>query len=395
MNYTTNKLCTLALAHWVPRQNQTDTPEAMTMSLYIHDINDATHPGRLSKNWSRLLRAGAKRFYFYANEEEIEVKADGSSICLLRRTCAARTYNVRSTNHWTRRLDHTQWANAFWNSVVCDVWTRPVLKAIQGAANMQRKINNLSTHLAAFTDELNPFLIAEATVKEAMALHPNDKAGKKTQSIVGNTHLSIVDAASMLCQSPIYLDSWKYTGLSDTTSNILQYQILGFLVDNPLQHLMSTRNRLIGKYGDEDSHDTSNIECVTDELQDSRPGLYKEVETVKRLGHLLPQELDNITLIYSETAHDILWNTIDYFAYTVIPTPGRDNPGFHPIHWLALLDIVDLPHQHDHCGKTEARESNMCTLYDVHFIALLTAISVRRDTRLKANSRLWYRNNPA
>ncbi|GKZ78718.1 hypothetical protein AnigIFM56816_002493 [Aspergillus niger] len=61
-------------------------------------------------------------------------------------------------------------------------WTRPVLKAIQGAAEMQRKIDNLATRLTAFTNELsnlNPFLIAEETVKEAMALHPNDKAGKK------------------------------------------------------------------------------------------------------------------------------------------------------------------------------------------------------------------------
>lgn len=96
----------------------------------------------------------------------------------------------------------------------------------------------------------------------------------------------------------------------------------------------------------------------------------------------------------SETVHDTLWNTVDYFTCTVIPTPCRDNPGFHPIHWLAVLDIVELPHQHNHCGKTEARESNMCTLYDVHFIVLLTAISLRRDTRLKVNSRFWYRNNP-
>ncbi|RAK90592.1 hypothetical protein BO79DRAFT_216161 [Aspergillus costaricaensis CBS 115574] len=52
-------------------------------------------------------------------------------------------------------------------------WTRPVLKTIQGAAEMQRKIDNLATRLAAFTDELrnlNPFLIAEETVKEAMII---------------------------------------------------------------------------------------------------------------------------------------------------------------------------------------------------------------------------------
>ncbi|GLA62651.1 hypothetical protein AtubIFM56815_007177 [Aspergillus tubingensis] len=54
--------------------------------------------------------------------------------------------------------------------------------AIQGAADMQRKIDKLATQLAAFTDELsnlNPFLIADATVNKAMALHPNNKAGKK------------------------------------------------------------------------------------------------------------------------------------------------------------------------------------------------------------------------
>ncbi|GKZ98991.1 hypothetical protein AnigIFM60653_000336 [Aspergillus niger] len=58
----------------------------------------------------------------------------------------------------------------------------PILKAIQGAAEMQRKIDNLATRLTVFTNELsnlNPFLIAEETVKEARALHPNDKAGKK------------------------------------------------------------------------------------------------------------------------------------------------------------------------------------------------------------------------
>ncbi|OJI85745.1 hypothetical protein ASPTUDRAFT_189768 [Aspergillus tubingensis CBS 134.48] len=48
--------------------------------------------------------------------------------------------------------------------------------------DMQRKIDDLTTQLAAFTDELsnlNPFLITEATVKKAMVLHPNNKAGKK------------------------------------------------------------------------------------------------------------------------------------------------------------------------------------------------------------------------
>ncbi|GLA76945.1 hypothetical protein AtubIFM55763_008823 [Aspergillus tubingensis] len=70
----------------------------------------------------------------------------------------------------------------YMTSAILAPWTRPVLKAIQGAADMQRKIDNLTTQLAAFTDELsnlNPFLIAEATVKKAMALHSNNKAGKK------------------------------------------------------------------------------------------------------------------------------------------------------------------------------------------------------------------------
>lgn len=130
------------------------------------------------------------------------------------------------------------------------------------------------------------------------------------------------------------------------------------------------------------------------------------LSTTTRLGHLLPQEFDSITLIYCETVHDILWNTIDYFTCTVIPIPCMDNPAFLPIHWLALLDAVELPHaifdpstydtsqdfrhQHDHCGKTEARESNMCTLYDVHFIVLLIALlyeKIPQSTLLKMNAR--------